>query len=150
MSGASDAYALFVFPPDVPIQSYIQAIPDMVLFINNVKSASLSTSLDNGLKIFSDLLSFFKEELAGENVNHVSLIARCKGISKVAALESITKEAASSCMRIKATLESDSLVKAAFEHFSQGYITFHTKSPRYRLQELRRTVSASEIGSGMF
>jgi hypothetical protein len=37
MSGASDAYSLFAFPPGLPIRCYVQAIPDMVLFVNNVK-----------------------------------------------------------------------------------------------------------------
>lgn len=37
MSGASEAYALFVFPPKTPFEAYIQALPEMMVFINNGK-----------------------------------------------------------------------------------------------------------------
>lgn len=37
MSGVSQAYALFVFPPDLPVHSFIQALPDIMGFVNYVK-----------------------------------------------------------------------------------------------------------------
>lgn len=37
MSGASETYALFMFPPGQPLPHYLQALPDLMIFINNGK-----------------------------------------------------------------------------------------------------------------
>lgn len=37
MSGASESYALFSFPNTIPVEHYIQALPEIVIFINNGK-----------------------------------------------------------------------------------------------------------------
>jgi hypothetical protein len=37
MSGASETYGLFAFPNSIPVQSYIQALPELMIFINNGK-----------------------------------------------------------------------------------------------------------------
>ncbi|KIJ58814.1 hypothetical protein HYDPIDRAFT_33777 [Hydnomerulius pinastri MD-312] len=66
MSGASEAYGLLAFPLDVPMDAYIQPLPDLATFINNT----------------NDVLSFYKEELNGESVNRISLLAACRPCSK--------------------------------------------------------------------
>lgn len=37
MSGAADAYGLFAFPRTLRLDSYVQALPEMINYINNVK-----------------------------------------------------------------------------------------------------------------
>ena len=37
LSGDSDAYAMFTFPREVPVKSYVQAVPDICLFLNHFK-----------------------------------------------------------------------------------------------------------------
>lgn len=37
MSGASETYALFMFPPELPLKTYLQALPDCMVYINNGK-----------------------------------------------------------------------------------------------------------------
>lgn len=37
MSGVAEAYSFMVFPREIPLNDYIQAIPEMTLFIHNVK-----------------------------------------------------------------------------------------------------------------
>ena len=37
MSGICESYAMFTFPPDVPVKSYIQAVPEFCLGINYFK-----------------------------------------------------------------------------------------------------------------
>ena len=37
MTGVARPYAIFTFPPDIPLATYIQIIPDMVNYINEVK-----------------------------------------------------------------------------------------------------------------
>jgi hypothetical protein len=42
MSGAADSYALFAFPPDLAVKHYIQSLPEMTVFVNNMKYDSHS------------------------------------------------------------------------------------------------------------
>ena len=37
MSGICEAYSMFTFPPEVPVKSYVQAVPDLCLCINYFK-----------------------------------------------------------------------------------------------------------------
>jgi hypothetical protein len=34
LAGASEAYAFFVFPPDMPVTDFIQAIPEIMVYLN--------------------------------------------------------------------------------------------------------------------
>jgi hypothetical protein len=37
MSGASEAYAILIFPKDVSYKKYAAAMPDLMTFLNNTK-----------------------------------------------------------------------------------------------------------------
>jgi hypothetical protein len=37
LSGASEVFALAIFPSNIPVTTYIQALPELVIFINNGK-----------------------------------------------------------------------------------------------------------------
>ncbi|TFY60301.1 hypothetical protein EVG20_g7470 [Dentipellis fragilis] len=65
MTGAGEMFALWVFGVQgLPLSAYLQAVPDIVDFIN----------------YGNDILSFYKEEMAGETVNLVHTLARCRGV----------------------------------------------------------------------
>ncbi|KAF8874411.1 isoprenoid synthase domain-containing protein [Infundibulicybe gibba] len=120
MSGASEAYGLFTFPRGLPIQAYIQALPDLMIYINNG----------------NDVLSFYKEELAGEGLNRVSLLADCYATSKQEALDTLVDGAVNANDRVLQILAPYPGACLAYQHFRQGYIGFHASLARYKLGEL--------------
>ncbi|KAF9456360.1 isoprenoid synthase domain-containing protein [Collybia nuda] len=133
MSGASEAYGLFAFPAQLPAAGYIQALPDLVIYINNV----------------NDLLSFYKEELDGETVNRISLLAACHQISKIEALGRLADEAVEAHQRILRILSSDAEARTAYLMFCQGFVGFHTSFKRYKLDELELQPSELPASSGV-
>ncbi|KAJ4490603.1 isoprenoid synthase domain-containing protein, partial [Lentinula aciculospora] len=121
MSGASELYGLAIFPPDIPLGSFIQSLPSLMVFIVNV----------------NDILSFYKEELNGESVNHISLLAFCRGCSKTHAFHSLIQETIEAHQKIVRILESDKRALDSYRKFASGYVYFHTSlDSRYRLNEL--------------
>ncbi|EIN04069.1 terpenoid synthase [Punctularia strigosozonata HHB-11173 SS5] len=119
MSGASEAYALFVFPSDMLVTNFVQAIPEIMVYLN----------------CGNDVFSFFKEALAGETVNHVSVAARLHRISKNESLRRIADETAISHERSQQILAPFPPALEAYMAFSHGYVAFHAGSERYRLSE---------------
>ncbi|KAF8837336.1 terpenoid synthase [Paxillus ammoniavirescens] len=155
MSGGSLVYAVAAFPPDIPFNEYIQAIPELTLFIGAV----------------NDVLSFYKEELDGESNTHIAMMAAQKGISRVEALEEFADIAVDMYRRVVGILEGSSQSGLgegvgswgpgdksgvdnqerdggtgviprssrgieAFKHFAAGYFVFHLSAGRYRLMEV--------------
>ncbi|KAF9226094.1 terpenoid synthase, partial [Gyrodon lividus] len=127
LSGVGEAYAIMVFPSDIPFGEYIQAIPEMSVFINNV----------------NDILSYYKEELDGETANQISMMAARKGISKVEAFEELADTSGELYGRIVSILEDGndgtpgfSRACEAFKQFVVGYVGFHASLERYRLREV--------------
>ncbi|KAJ8474101.1 hypothetical protein ONZ45_g16066 [Pleurotus djamor] len=66
MSGNGEPYVMFMFPRKVPFKVYAQAIP----------------SLTEAINYFNDILSLYKEELAGEDTNFISTMAIHHNTSK--------------------------------------------------------------------
>ncbi|KIK54183.1 hypothetical protein GYMLUDRAFT_1024248 [Collybiopsis luxurians FD-317 M1] len=128
MSGVSELYGLAAFPPEVPVEAFIQALPSIMVFIVNA----------------NDILSFYKEELNGETVNYISLLAKSRGCEKRCALQIVideTVEAHSKALRI---LDSDKAALDAYRSFASGYVEFHVAlDNRYRLDELMLSCHAS-------
>ncbi|KIJ29346.1 hypothetical protein M422DRAFT_188608, partial [Sphaerobolus stellatus SS14] len=120
MSGASEAYALFAFSPEIPISVYVQALPDLMVFINNG----------------NDILSFYKEERRGEECNRVSLLAQYRQVSKHVVLQGLADEAVAAHQRVLQMLSHHTQAYDAYVKFSIGYVQFHTALSRYRLVEL--------------
>ncbi|KAJ8517213.1 hypothetical protein ONZ45_g5589 [Pleurotus djamor] len=123
ISGSSEAYALYVFASELPVKAYLQAIPDMMTFLN----------------YSNDVLSFYKEELAGETANHVSILAKCQGKSKIEVLEGIVKETIACHRRLRHILADHDEGKEILEKLSEGYVSFHASLGRYRLDEILKT-----------
>ncbi|KII92799.1 hypothetical protein PLICRDRAFT_122793 [Plicaturopsis crispa FD-325 SS-3] len=120
MSGTGEACAVWIFPADLPFRSYVQAIRDIVIFINGG----------------NDLLSFYKEESAGEDVNQVSLIAKSRNITKTEALRLLEDEVVTAYDNTVHILAPHEGALRAFKQFCQGYVTFHSSVQRYKLYEL--------------
>ncbi|KAF5346174.1 hypothetical protein D9758_009928 [Tetrapyrgos nigripes] len=120
MSGATDAFSFFIFPPTLSISEYIQALPDLGIFMNHT----------------NDILSFYKEEKAGDDLNYVSLLATTRKITKLQALRTLVDEGIAAHERIVRILAPSREASDFYQKFCQGYLGFHVYTERYRLDEL--------------
>ncbi|KXN81005.1 Trichodiene synthase [Leucoagaricus sp. SymC.cos] len=120
MSGVARAYSCQVFSPSLDVRKWIQVVPDCSYYIDHV----------------NDLLSFYKEELAAESANFVSMHARAEGVSKIEALARLADSTAACYHRGIKLLQSRPEALNAFKSFCSGYIGFHALSPRYKLDQL--------------
>ena len=85
----------------------------------------------------SDIISFYKEELEGESLNRISLLASCKKCSKIDILRSIASETVESHRNALEILQSHEGAADVYKCYSQGMLDFHTSlHDRYRLGEL--------------
>ena len=87
---------------------------------------------------FSDVLSFYKEELAGENGNYISLEVSQREQDKIPVLRDLARDVSLCVSRVTNILEgSSSEANAAFQCFIGGYVSFHTSfDSRYHLNDL--------------
>ncbi|TFK66623.1 terpenoid synthase [Pluteus cervinus] len=120
LSGVSAFYGLAVFPRELPVQDYIQALPEVIMYCNHV----------------NDIFSFYKEEIAGEQVNHISNMAKLGRIPKTEALQRLAEETSDACLRSWEILKDRPEAYNALKAFNQGYVEFHACCSRYKLDEL--------------
>ncbi|KAF8803257.1 terpenoid synthase [Phlegmacium glaucopus] len=121
MSGVCEAYSIFTFPPEVPMKYYVQAVPELCLIIN----------------YFNDVLSFYKEELAGESGNYISNEANQRGEEKTPVFRVLAHDVSLCVSRVANILEGSGEARAAFQCFMGGYVSFHTSfDSRYHLDDL--------------
>ncbi|GJJ13598.1 hypothetical protein Clacol_007854 [Clathrus columnatus] len=114
------AYWLFYSPERSDITPYVQIMPDFLEIINWI----------------NDILSFYKEELDGEDDNFVHMRAKTSGKSAVAALDQICEETLLRMDRISKTLSESPEHLTIYKEFMVRYLRFHTSTSRYRLKEL--------------
>lgn len=88
------------------------------------------------MHFFSDVLSFYKEEIAGETVNYISNSAKGRGIPKMTAFQELVDDVVRADTRVCKILEADKEAHDAWQSFKAGYVWFHTSFDRYRLTEL--------------
>ncbi|GJJ13593.1 hypothetical protein Clacol_007849 [Clathrus columnatus] len=122
-SGAPAPYAYWLFyHPDCPdVSPYLQGIPDFLGVLNRI----------------NDILSFYKEELAGEDDNFVHMRAKVSGRKGiVVTLREICEETLILIDCISDTLSGTPEHLAVFQGFIIRYIRFHTSTTRYQLKEL--------------
>ncbi|KAF8887823.1 isoprenoid synthase domain-containing protein [Infundibulicybe gibba] len=113
ITGNSRPYALFFFPRDIPLEAYVQIIPDIINYSNDV----------------NDIFSFYKEELAGETNNQICLLAKLRGCTKLEAMEHLAQVSIDGARRIATVLESHPEARAlARKYFVEGYVAFHALS----------------------
>ncbi|KAK8040903.1 terpenoid synthase [Apiospora phragmitis] len=99
---------------------YVQAVPDVIVFTN----------------IVNDVISFYKELLAGEQGNYIDMRAEKDGVDVITAQRALADEGIAVYHRVRATLADAPEYQANFEAYARGITHFHTSSPRYRLREL--------------
>ncbi|KAK7428159.1 hypothetical protein QQZ08_005399 [Neonectria magnoliae] len=126
-TGLSPMYALLALArasdPKLPtggFEKYIQTIPDVIVFTN----------------IVNDVISFYKELLAGEKGNYIDMRAHKDGVDVVTALQTLAEEGLAIHSRVFAALANEPEYLANFDAYAKGITHFHTSSPRYRLVEL--------------
>ncbi|KAK0217873.1 hypothetical protein IW262DRAFT_1495266 [Armillaria fumosa] len=120
ISGIADVMGVFIFPASVPVTAYIAAIPDLMVFMLSA----------------NDILSFYKEEVAGEELNRVSLLALCDNSTKIDVLRQLVDSTVEAHNNISDILKPNEEALDAYLSFSDGYIWAHAQLSRYRLKEL--------------
>ncbi|PIL22359.1 terpene synthase [Ganoderma sinense ZZ0214-1] len=99
---------------------YLQIIPEMELVTIG----------------FNDILSFYKEELAGETDNYIHMRANAEQKPAVAILRELVEENLDSWYRIKQLAAVQSGLVDICVGYLMGYVEFHFKARRYRLHEV--------------
>jgi hypothetical protein len=120
MSAIPTAYAMFIFPSDMPLVSYIQSIPEIREFISHV----------------NDVTSFYKEEMRGEQDNYISVLSASQRLAKYEVLQKLAKDVAQTTDRIDKILKDDPAALQVWTVFKAGYFYYHTSNPRYKLDNL--------------
>ncbi|KZT01137.1 terpenoid synthase [Laetiporus sulphureus 93-53] len=121
LSGEAEAFVCFIWPVDhfPDPKTYLRAMPDAVRYLN----------------ITNDILSFYKEELAGETGTYVHDRAFTTRSTLLQTISQAVNEAIATAERIRKLLGKGA-ARDAWDSFERGYTTFHLLSPRYRLQEI--------------
>jgi hypothetical protein len=81
-------------------------------------------------------MSFYKEELAHDALNHITVVSRIGGISKMEVFEQVANDAVQAHERVCKILEADQEAYEVWQKFKDGYVGFHTSSKRYLLDDL--------------
>ncbi|KIK53242.1 hypothetical protein GYMLUDRAFT_77496 [Collybiopsis luxurians FD-317 M1] len=121
-TGIAPAYSYAVFPqtahPDMSV--YVQVLPDMDDFIN----------------LGNDILSFYKEDLAGDEMTYVAFRAKISGKHPLRVVSEMVDEITHSHERILAVLSDHPEALKWWLTFEKGYIGWHLSMKRYRLSEI--------------
>ncbi|KAK8150317.1 hypothetical protein G3M48_002887 [Beauveria asiatica] len=118
---AGDLFSYMLFPKEIPVSEYICIVPHLNLFLAEV----------------NDLLSFYREVIVGNESNGV-LLQRSKANGW--SLRDAVKNCSERCLKIVEYIRSADLshkVRPIVDEFVLAYITFHLRTPRYRLSELQ-------------
>ncbi|KAF6838597.1 hypothetical protein CPLU01_02398 [Colletotrichum plurivorum] len=122
MSGMDVAYSVFCYPKEQysDVSQFLEAIPDMAQFIN----------------LTNDVLSFYKEEVGGDNKTYINNVARTTKKPAFAVFKEVYEEAIGSAKRIEAILEGRGVYADTWKESVRGYLAMHTTSVRYKLEDL--------------
>ncbi|KAL0568717.1 hypothetical protein V5O48_013270 [Marasmius crinis-equi] len=104
--------------PDMSV--YVQVLPDMDDFIN----------------LGNDILSFYKEDLAGDEMTYVAFRAKISGKDSIRVVSEMVDEITRSHERILAVLSDYPEALKWWLTFEKGYIGWHLSLKRYRLSEI--------------
>lgn len=122
-TGLGIPYAIMVFPKSRPLNfvTCFQALPDMNFWIAAI----------------NDILSFYKEELAGETVNYIYNRAKVECRDPVQVLYTIRDELLEASDNVGRFLGSSAPeALEAWKSFEAGVIAWHLQQERYRLKDL--------------
>ncbi|KAJ7618766.1 isoprenoid synthase domain-containing protein [Roridomyces roridus] len=111
------ASGIFPMAAHPDLRTYIHALPDM----------------DKYLCLVNDILSFYKEDLAGESVNYVSWRAKVEDKAPRRVLVEMVEEVGDLHRRIEGTLDGHTDALAAWTTYEYGLIAWHVSQDRYKL-----------------
>ncbi|KAG7087169.1 hypothetical protein E1B28_013149 [Marasmius oreades] len=120
ISGVQVAYTMFMFPKSIEFTSYIHCLPHISIYINYL----------------NDVLSFYKEELRGEEENFASMLAKESLITKQEAIQRLADDVVEAERNISKGLAGNQSALDIWQSFKVGFVRFHTSCHRYKLQEL--------------
>ncbi|KAF6800371.1 hypothetical protein CSOJ01_12186 [Colletotrichum sojae] len=120
--GLPEVYTYFCFYKDLcpDISCFMPAAPEMGRFIN----------------LTNDILSFYKEEKAGEVRNYIHKQALSSGRSPMQVLEDTIAESALAYTRTLAILKDSSPYDELWHAYAMGYVAMHFNTRRYCLSEI--------------
>ncbi|KAK4112478.1 terpenoid synthase [Canariomyces notabilis] len=119
VTGLSPMYSLLALArasdPQLPtgtgsLEKYVQTIPDVIIFTN----------------IVNDVISWYKEHLAGEQKNYIAMRAHKDGVDVVTALRTVADEGIRVYNRVLAALADEPEYRANFDAYAKGITHFHT------------------------
>ncbi|KAJ7616113.1 isoprenoid synthase domain-containing protein [Roridomyces roridus] len=118
-NGVAAGFGWAIFPSAMHPNTteFIQALPDV----------------EQHMCLLNDILSFHKEDLAGETTNYVVNRARVEGKEPKLVLAEMVKEVIIVHQRIAATLDGFPEVLATWISFERGFIAWHLMLERYKL-----------------
>ncbi|KAJ2986476.1 hypothetical protein NUW54_g9754 [Trametes sanguinea] len=129
-SGDGSAYSLFNFvkkwndPSDL---YYLQLLPALEHF-------TIATN---------DILSFYKEALGGETETYIHLRASAEGKDPLTVLRDVVDETLRSIREVRQLASAHPKLEAICESYLMGYVEFHIRAKRYRLDELEMSLSTA-------
>ncbi|KAG1736675.1 isoprenoid synthase domain-containing protein [Suillus paluster] len=118
--GLADAYGFFIFPSTLPLQKYVQCMPDLMTVINHT----------------NDILSYYKEEIEGDTANYLLLMAASRALTKQDALHEVIKKTVRAYHNVLEFLRPQTEAYEAYVSFFDGYVKFHAALRRYKLEEI--------------
>lgn len=127
LSGLADGYGLFIFPSMLPIQEYIQCMPDLRIVVNHT----------------NDILSYYKEEIDGDTANYLSLMATSRAIPKQDFLHEVVEKTVQAHHSILECLRPYTEAYDAYVSFFKGFVKFHAALKRYKMEEIMAEMSSS-------
>ncbi|KAJ6500291.1 isoprenoid synthase domain-containing protein [Mycena vulgaris] len=121
-SGMAPGFSCTAFPKNThpDISTYIQVLPD----------------IDDYLCLVNDILSFHKEELAGETMTYVQVRSKTTRKHPRQVLIEMVQEVGEIHARILATLRGHEEAFLAWTTLENGFIAWHLSIGRYKLSEL--------------
>ncbi|KAJ7681607.1 hypothetical protein B0H17DRAFT_1076016 [Mycena rosella] len=119
INGAAAFYAYACFPKrDHPnIVDYVQAIPEITMNTNFI----------------NDVLSFYKEEMDGEEHTYCRTMSRVTGEPPIKVLQDVADEAVAVAKRAAAILKDVPAALKTLKEYEQGNIRFYLDEAHYRL-----------------
>ncbi|KAI8986210.1 terpenoid synthase [Trametes punicea] len=123
-TGIGAAYALFNFVKgwrDPSDNFYLQLIPEIERYTDAI----------------NDILSFYKETLEGETDNYIHLRAAAEKKDPVVVLRELANETLESIRKVQSLTSSDKQITDILRRYIMGYVEFHFRARRYRLEDLQ-------------
>ncbi|KAI1126966.1 isoprenoid synthase domain-containing protein [Nemania abortiva] len=120
--GVAEAYVWMTFPKELypDVSSYMEAIPDMNKYISFV----------------NDILSFYKEEKAGEKDNYMHSRAFYEAKDVYTVFKEVVQESVDAHRRIQVVLCGREPYARAWHEHAMGFVAMHKAMGRYKLHEL--------------